>query len=278
MTDQVPPEDGPLNELVLAVDYKRPLAAEELGELFSALARDYHQSTGRTLIVTRVQSGSLIAFLQDAIILVGPYLRDAVEVVKAVNAMTSFAKSIGDALDRVRHGGVKGLFGGGRKRNGLRSVEALLKIATDSGSEVTLKYTTADGDVMETRVTPVEAIRIREQAKSERSAIQALRYQTPLRELTSLRSWPSTLGTSKEISSLTESLAHAYQGRDSLTSHSDLRALISTLVLTVRSSGMGYMLEMLATNLAGRGLYELAEMVRTEVRRSSDETEPPLET
>lgn len=88
----------PLGDLVLTFNHEQPITAAQLGELFAALARDYRQFTsGRSLVVTRIESGSLIALLQDAIVFLAPHLRTAVEVAKAIKGFET--KTIRSRLD-----------------------------------------------------------------------------------------------------------------------------------------------------------------------------------
>ena len=80
------------DELILKLDFERTPSAEDLGEIFSALGRDYHEmSDGRTLVVVRVESGSIILTLTDAALAgVGA----GFALMTAINTLAEFAKNL----------------------------------------------------------------------------------------------------------------------------------------------------------------------------------------
>ncbi|MEO6841589.1 MAG: hypothetical protein ABI192_12560 [Bradyrhizobium sp.] len=91
------------NELILTVEYEIPPAADDLGELFAALARDYDDLTaGRTLVVSRVESGSLIATLTDLALAVAPYVKDALAVGAAIKGIADLAKLLKSLLEKAK--------------------------------------------------------------------------------------------------------------------------------------------------------------------------------
>src|SRR4051812_6108943 len=99
--------------------------------------------------------------------LIAPYVHDSVELARATREIAKFARILGrfisspdpDILSRR-----------GRKARGARSAETLLKIAVNSGSEVTIRHTEANGEVFEAHVTPPEAKRILDEAENRRAA------------------------------------------------------------------------------------------------------------
>jgi hypothetical protein len=258
-------------ELVLIFDHARPLSSDDLGDLFTALARDYSKLTrGRTLVISRLEAGSLYAAFTDAVALVTPYVHDALELTKAAKGVADFARTVrGFISPPTKDAGSEKLFNRGKKAPGVRSAEALLKIAVNSGSEVILKHATAKGDTFEVHVTPVEASRLREQAENRRASLPAPENQVRLAN-------PQLALEMYKPSEIADSLARLYDERATTGQSADLQALIAAVSATLRDAGLGHMLEMIGNDLLGRGLHELAAIMRAEARRSQGNTEPPL--
>ncbi len=119
------------NELILTLNFETPPPADELGEVFAALGRDYRDSTkGRVLVVTSVRDGSIIATLTDLALTVSPYVAGGVATVAAVNSLTTFAKNLKEWFGKAKSDeGKKRLYRKGKKASGQRSVEAIVKTA-----------------------------------------------------------------------------------------------------------------------------------------------------
>src|SRR5262249_42862232 len=131
------------NRLVIIIDCKPAPRASDLGELFTALARDYKDVTeGRVLVVTSIQRGSIIATLTDWALQAFPIVNAGVEGVLAAKALADFWDLLrawinGANAEKPK----KPLYRSGRKAPGQRSVEAVVKIAAESGRDVRVKYT-----------------------------------------------------------------------------------------------------------------------------------------
>jgi hypothetical protein len=83
------------NKITVIIENETPLRADELGAMFTAFALDYRDlNRGRKLVVTRLEQGSIIAELVDFAIAAGPYIKDAIEAVKAVKSMTEFVVAV----------------------------------------------------------------------------------------------------------------------------------------------------------------------------------------
>lgn len=162
------------HELMLHIADGRPLLASELGELLSALSRDYRQmNRGRSLAVVRIESGSILIFMQDAALATKPYLSDAIEFAKGGKALLDFAKSIKDLIGKKKTPDT-GLVEG-RKQGPYRSIEAMVKTAADAGSELTIKHVAHDGESLEVHLTPKDAVEIR--ARTHQAEIRAKIYR-----------------------------------------------------------------------------------------------------
>jgi hypothetical protein len=152
-------------ELVLILRNERPVAALELGELFIALATDYRRMTnGRTLVVARVDQGSIIARLREAYDAVSPYAKDALEFAKAAKNLTEFARRIYHLIGQAKEAPDASDLFRNKRRAGVKSSEKLLQIAISAGGEVEVQRKLPNGEEISFRFTSLEAVRIREQA------------------------------------------------------------------------------------------------------------------
>lgn len=246
--------------LVFLFERGNPVEAEELGHLFSNLARDYRQFTGgRTLVVERLETGSLIAYLRDAVEAVRPHLTGVEEWAKAGKALAGFAQALKGLLTRAKEDPEDGrFFGKGKKRVGTRSVEALLQIATDSGSEVTLRHFASDGESLEIQVTPVEARKVREVAEANRLAFIPPALTTSNQHGLVLPDFSS--------SSFAQALA-TYPGSDSELATPDLRLVIRSMIRMLRKNKLHFMVEGIAADLEDQGRNSLAQVIREEAAR-----------
>jgi hypothetical protein len=247
--------------LVLTLKNEAPIAADDLGALLSALARDYRRLTRRTLVVERLETGSVVATLMDAAILVTPYAANAVEVAKAVNAIVDFAKLLrkrfvseksGKSIDAAEQGGPPALGGD--------SVKQLTKIVAKSGGEATFKYSRPGHESIEGKITSKEAIKIRERERTARAALRL----TKQAELLALTHGDDDSGP------VVKRLA-------GISGATELDEAIRALVAALRSAGLNSFLEMIASDLAAHGHSRIADLLRAEVMRSQRERAPPIE-
>jgi hypothetical protein len=93
------------DELILTIDYETPPPADDLGDLFTALGRDYRDLTGgRILVVTRVESGSLVATLTDLAIAAAPYVQGAIAAGAAIKGIADLVKLLKSLLGKDKSG------------------------------------------------------------------------------------------------------------------------------------------------------------------------------
>jgi hypothetical protein len=215
------------HELMLRIADGRPLQASELGELLSALARDYRQmNRGRSLAVVRIETGSLLIFLQDAVLAAKPLLSDAVEIAKGGKALLDFAKGIEDLIGKKKTPSTD--LAEGRKEGPYRSIEAMVKTAADAGSELTIKHVANDGESLEVHLTPKDAVEIR--ARTRQAEIHAKIY----RDERSLEGVPRTMITADRARELADEIEQL-----ALPGSSDPHPLISTVVRLSTDVRMG---------------------------------------
>jgi hypothetical protein len=244
--------DSPSGGLLFHFVNEQPIFADDLGRLFVSLARDYRQLTGRRLVVTRVEPGTLTAVLKDAVVAFAPYVADAVEVAKGLNGVANFASTLRDLLEKLRNSGPKVT---AKKSAGQTALEHFLKVVAKSGGEGEFEFSTKTENI-KARVTSGEAIKLREHAKNARKKQRPARPADPL-ALTDDRVRQLALGLAKL--------------RDS-----DVTDAIPALVDALRRAGLESFVEMIASELAIRGHSQIADALRVEVARSGRNMLPPI--
>jgi hypothetical protein len=252
------------NELILTLNFETPPPADELGEVFAALGRDYRDSTkGRVLVVTSVRDGSIIATLTDLALTTGPYVAGGVATLAAVNSLTTFAKNLKEWFGKAKSDhGKKRLYRKGKKAPGQRSVEAIIKTAATTGSHVHVKHTSANGETLEAELTPVEAL----SARAQLSAPEAKADEVPMKRI---------LSTPREVQVAIERL---HQAGISNLSTTEAQAVVDVVVAVLLASGAGHLLPEIASDLEIKGLHNFADAVRQHIRPSGSTHEPPLTT
>lgn len=239
---------------------EKPIQADQLGGFFSDLSLDYERFThGRTLVIVRLDTGSLIATLKDAIVLVGTYLEDGVEFAKATKAIADFVKLLKRLFASAKDNpGQAKLFARGRKQIGMRSVERLVKIAADSNCEVVLKHALADGEVLDLRITPTEAIAMREREKGLPVHNKRLEPMPAQHDL-SFSVPVVQFGNNPQM--IAQTLADSYRVGGGID-NTQVQQLVLALASALRSAGLAYLLETIAGTLELKGLHDLATIVR----------------
>lgn len=246
------------DELIITIRYDVPLPAVELGELFAAIARDYRAFTnGRSLVVSRIESGSIRTTLIDMAMAAAPYVKDAVEFAKGVKALADFTKLIKDLLDKVNPGTSSEQPKSLSKSPAHRTFARAFKMSIESNCDVELKMTSSNGDVIEAKITPALANTARKQ--DDISAVTA-QAQLPL------QNYAKTTKVTQIISDLTRA------DPESL-SQTEREMLIEVLVGTLQDARMDFLIEQIASNFAQRGFNSIADAIRI---RASRRNEPPL--
>lgn len=256
MTDEIPQRA----ELTVTISYEKLIPAVELGNLITAMARDYRSlSRGRTLAVARIASGSILIFLQDAYEAIGPYASHAVQIAKGTKALADFAKVLKEGYSALKSGKKSP----NAKVGAYRTTQASLKLALDHDAEFHFKETGPDGETVEFTVTPKDAASTREMAKFH--ADQIASAMDVLKVLP-----PSTL-PAPSIAEYREMMTVA----DMTPAQ---RASVATVVVaTLRRAGQTHLILQLIKDLERSGLFDLAKDLRRAVNKGgSDNTEPPL--
>ncbi|CAN5474951.1 hypothetical protein BH10PSE6_BH10PSE6_31140 [soil metagenome] len=246
------------DDLILAFYNEEPIEAGELGALFSALARDYRQLTrGRTLVVTRVEAGSLIVILRDLLSTVG----SLTEVANAAKAIYQFASAIYDLIQREKTDDSV-LDEPEQKPWGDRTIEEITKIAARSRSEVKARYVGRYGDSFELQVSNAEARDIREKRKRRKPA--ARERQGRLAGPDALQALPDPQGAVNSLINL-RTLGAGFE---------EIRTMAEVLVSVLKSAGASYLLSQIASDLEIAGHSDLARMIRE--ADDQPRLEPPL--
>jgi hypothetical protein len=247
-------------ELGVTIDYEKPIPAVELGNLIAAMARDYRAaSRGRTLTVTRVATGSIQIFFQDAYEVASPYVAHAVEIAKGTKALSDFAKLLRDTFSSLK----KGTTSQRSKEGAYRTAQASLKMALEHGADFHFKETCGDVATVEFTVTPHDASTVKEIAEMP---IDPAAYDHILKSLPSAQL--PTLGIEPF--------------RDMMTapgvSPQQRATLASAVVSVLKQAGQSHLIFRLIENLERSGLPDLAREVRIAAKMGGGQnnTEPPL--
>jgi hypothetical protein len=251
--------------LKLVFENQKPLAASELAGVLSALAKDYRRATkGRTLVVSLLETGSVRIILRDALSTVKSLASKADEFGGIARGIREFAalvaRIIGDASEHPEKSDIvqnpRGI--------GVQTVEALVKAAAESQSELNFTYSSnGDDERWNIRLTPVEAVQIRERTAEAKAALKAQQ-----RRLTDMRQENQALPSPGMVKELADNVSHryglTYQGAESGTDGQVAAAIVDSLNL----AGAGYLLEPLARELESRGQVMLAFAIRAAIKGS----------
>jgi hypothetical protein len=263
------------DQLILTIDFETAPPAAELGEIFAALARDYREMTrGRVLVVTRIQSGSIIATLTDAALAAVPYAAGGIAVIAAVNQLAKFAENLQKWFGYVKSDKEnKRLYRKGKKAPGQRSVEAIVKVAASTGSHVRVKHTTAKGETLEAELTPHEAVNVIKAVEAAKAVEQQARTEV----VDAIRD--ERIGRmmleAPEVRGAIERLQQAGSANLSAT---EIQIIVDVVVAVLQAANAGDLLPEIASELEMRGLFNIAAAVREHIRPSGGTHEPPLTT
>ena len=241
------------HDLVLGISGDSTLQAADLGELLTALSADYRRMyRGRNLAVIRIEDGSLYVFLQDLALAASLYMGSTVEIAKGANTLLEFAKSIKDLLSKEELEAPQAQRR--RQRDPYRTVHSMVKVAAQSGSEISVRHTTADGETLDVRVTPADAIEIRARTMQTDQKLATIKQRLP------------TPDDATEMDGMARAVSFADRIEHlALGDSGQLKLLIIMTVHLLRDSGNFYLVEALAQELNSRGYASLAAAVRAEV-------------
>ena len=264
------------NELTLTVDYKIPPTADDLGELFAALGRDYDDLTGgRTLVVSRVESGSWIATLTDIALAATPYVKNALAVGGAIKGIADLAKLLKSLLEKAKSNPPeKPSKRRGRKKPGVRSLEAMLKVAANCDGVVRGSYKSPEGETLDFEVSSLEAIRIREGARASAETMNTV----PAISKPDLTRPAKAVESTRPPPGIQSSLQRVYQVGDEALSDSELEQIAEILIAAIEGTGSTYLIDQIIGDLQSRGLHKFAQILQQRAQRSQRNTEPPLTT
>ena len=230
------------DQLIITIYYETAPRADDLGELFAALARDYKDITrGRVLVVTSIEHGSIIATLTDWAIQTIPYIKDAVEFAKGAKALADFGKVLKDWIDGTRTGKKTLPQRRGRKTQGQRSIEAIVKIAADKGRAVRVRHTTSKGEAFEVEMSGPEAIKLTE---------ETLPYRT---RGVDLKDVPRVIGAKAALPDLKRVIDRLYEPSIELSTD-EMDAIVAAIVEVLRAANLAYLIPQIVADLSNRGM------------------------
>jgi hypothetical protein len=254
------------DQLIITIDYTTAPRADDLGELFAALARDYKDMTrGRVLVVSNIQQGSIRAILTDWALQAAPYIKDAVEIAKGAKALADFGKLLTGLIHGAKSLETKVLSPPRRrKKPGQRSIEAIVKIAAENGRAVRVKHTSPKGETLEVEMSGETAIRIHEEMLSDAPAPREHLAQERLSQ------------TSGAVLDVRKALEQLYSPTAADLSVSEAQVVIDVVVEVLQGAGLDYVLPQIVTDLSSKGLLNLASALAAKLNRSHGNKEPPL--
>jgi hypothetical protein len=258
-------------ELVLTFRNERPIRAVDLGEVFTSLARDYSRiNKGRTLVVVRLETGSIVARLQEMYDAIAPYAQTSLEFLKAANNLRRFAEILKGLISKAKDHPEEGDLFRKKRRPGVGSAERLLRIAMDAGGEVEVRQRLPDGQEIGIKVTSLDAIKIREEAKALEHELVAASKQNALL-------FGNHLGKDLKIPALRDELVDKLVAASETDSGSAaVHALLGAVATALRDAGLSRVLETVAVKLEKAGHDSLAAAVRAYTKRGAPTSEPPL--
>jgi hypothetical protein len=254
------------HRLIITIDYEAAPRAIDLGELFVALARDYKDFTkGRALVVASIEQGSIITTLADWAAQAIPYVKDAVEFAKGAKALADFGKILKEWIEGANTGKRKLIRSRGRKPPGQRSVEAIIKVAADSGCAVRVKHTSPDGETFEVEMSRPQATILHEEWLARESGAvdskEVLRVQ----------------GAKVALPDLKEAIDRLYQPGIEFSS-SDIDTIIDALVRALEATHLTHLIPAIVADLSNQGRHAMASALQAHAHRSDGKDEPPLAT
>lgn len=233
-------------KIVLVIENRQPVPALTLSELLAALARDYRkQNRARTLVVARIEDGSIWITLLDMAQATLPYAKDAVAAAKGGKAIIDFGKSLAGLLKAKKNdqASAEQL----QSKAPKRSIEKLVKLAVDANCNVRLRQVEADGSCLEVEVTLSEAVAIQKRDHEAKAARPLMHPMIAHERLLDARRTPE--------------LADAFE-RLLISEDSSGNDALQIILGIIKQSGDVELLEAVATELEGRGHKDLAAKIR----------------
>jgi hypothetical protein len=250
------------DQLIITIDYETAPRADDLGELFVALARDYKDMTkGRVLVVSSIHQGSIRAILTDWALQAAPYIKDAVEFAKGAKALADFGKLLIEQIKSAKSPEPKKRGQPRRrKKTGQRSIEAIVKIAAENGRAVRVKQTSAKGETLEVEMSGETAILIREEALSDETG-----HTEDIKHLPRARE-----------ADVHKAIKQLYSPTAAGLTVSEAQAVIEAVVDVLQGAGLDYILPQIVTDLSNKGFFTLASALAEKLNQSRGNQEPPL--
>jgi len=242
-------------ELTIIFDYERRPTARELGDVLSAIGRDYEDTShDRTLVVTKIENGSIIIVLKDFAMTAWPYVAGTVATMAGINAVLKFYEHLKQWLGKAKTPDEPSrLFGRGRKAPGQRSVEAIVKTAAGSGSHVRVRHIDVSGETLEAELTPAQAV-------------QAVAHADARTKEHKTAELPS-MSIEVEQPKIDEVIAQLSVIDDQNISTSQLNIIVGVVVGVLLTAGAGHLIRRIAGDLEAKGLGRVADAVKSHAGR-----------
>ena len=223
----------------------KPIGADELGKLFVSLARDYRRLTRCTLVVTKVEAGSLA--VTDAAFAPGARGADPADRAAAMEAMLSLGRSLQGLLKQAQRAGAA------RSPNtgpgGQASLAQFLKALAKSGGEGRFELSSRR-EKIKARLTSADALAAKPRAKAQH---------------------PATVEKPPDLPMLVQrGDTRAVVNRFGPIEESEVEAALPLLMRAIRNVGLGFYLDMIANEMDVRGQHRIAWAMRADIRQHRD--------
>jgi len=235
-----------MDRVVLVIENRQPVPALALSELLAALARDYRkQNRARTLVVSRVEDGSIWITLLDMAQAALPYAKGAAEAAKGGKAVVDFGKSLASLMKLKKNG--QDASKKTQEKTPIRSIEKMVKLAVEANCGVRIRQVGADGSSLEVEISNSEALAI------QQSAFHAKESE----ELFAVDRAATISADPKRIAELVDSIERL-RVSDQWEDSDVLKIIIST----IKRSSDDRLIEDLAIELEKRGFEDTAKIIR----------------
>lgn len=247
------------NQLIVVIDYEKPPRAEDIGALFSALAKDYKTvSRGRTLVVASIDHGSIIATLVDWAFQTLPYIAASVETAKGAKALAEFAKLVKNTITALKSpNAAKLLPPSSGKRSVHRTMKAMAKTAAENHCDIRIKHTEADGETLEVEMTTRQAVEAQKVLEAPRTVQEYAAIARPVQV--------------PELPAVSEAIGRLYAPGAQAYSVTEAQTIADALIEVLEAMGLIEIVPRLVADLRQKGSYTLAEALeaRLNERRGS---------
>lgn len=254
------------NQLIVVIDYEKPPRAEDIGALFSALAKDYKTvSRGRVLVIASIDHGSIIATLVDWAFQALPYVKASVETAKGAKALADFGRLLKDSVTAVKSPNfAKSLPPSSGRRSVHRTMRAMAKTAAENHCDIRIKHIEADGETLEVEMTARQAVEAQRVLEAPRTVQEHAAIARPAQI--------------PELPAVHEAIGRLYAAGAQAYSATEAQTVADALIEVLQTMGLIEIVARLVADLRQKGSHTLAEALEARLNERRGKHGPPLAT